>query len=46
MRVEKKLHALGIVLSEPPLPLGSYKPFVRTGNLLFLSGVLPFKEGL
>lgn len=42
---EDRLRELGIKLSEAPLPLGSYVPCVQTGNLLFLSGVLPLREG-
>jgi enamine deaminase RidA (YjgF/YER057c/UK114 family) len=36
--VEQKLAAQGIVLHEPPNPVANYVPFVRTGNLLFVSG--------
>lgn len=36
--VEQKLTAQGIVLPEPPNPVANYVPFVRTGNLLFVSG--------
>ena len=42
---EERLRELGIELSHAPLPLGSYVPAVTTGNLLFLSGILPLKEG-
>ncbi|TAN39060.1 MAG: RidA family protein [Nitrospirae bacterium] len=42
---EERLKALGIVLPELPKPLGAYVPFVRTGNLLYLSGMLPLREG-
>ncbi len=45
MTPEEKLTALGIELPEIPKPLGSYVPFVRTGNLIFLSGMLPLKGG-
>jgi len=45
MSPEKKLQELGIVLPEAPTPLGSYIPIVRTGNLLFLSGILPLING-
>lgn len=45
MTPEEKLKSLGIELPELPKPLGSYVPFVRTGNLVFLSGMLPLKEG-
>ena len=36
--VEQKLAAQGIVLHEPPSPVANYVGFVRTGNLLFVSG--------
>jgi enamine deaminase RidA (YjgF/YER057c/UK114 family) len=45
MTPEEKLKFLGIELPEIPKPLGSYVPFVRTGDLVFLSGMLPLKEG-
>jgi enamine deaminase RidA (YjgF/YER057c/UK114 family) len=36
--VEKKLQDLGIVLHEPRAPMANYVPFVRTGNMLQVSG--------
>ena len=36
--VEKKLQELGIALREPRAPMANYVPFVRTGNLLNVSG--------
>jgi enamine deaminase RidA (YjgF/YER057c/UK114 family) len=36
--VEKKLQELGISLPKPPAPIANYVPFVRTGNLLTVSG--------
>ena len=36
--VEQKLAAEGIVLAEPRRPIANYVPFVRSGNLLFVSG--------
>jgi enamine deaminase RidA (YjgF/YER057c/UK114 family) len=45
MSVEDKLKNLGITLSEAPKPLGSYVPCVQAGNLLFLSGMLPLRDG-
>jgi len=36
--VEKKLADLGIVLHTPAAPVANYVGFVRTGNLLFVSG--------
>ena len=38
---EQRLQALGITLPAPPEPFGAYVEAVRTGNLLFLSGMLP-----
>jgi enamine deaminase RidA (YjgF/YER057c/UK114 family) len=36
--VEQKLAAQGIVLNEPRTPMANYVGFVRSGNLLFVSG--------
>jgi len=38
---ERRLWDLGIQLPAAPTPLGSYVESVQTGNLLFLSGMLP-----
>lgn len=38
--VEKRLADLGIVLHEPAAPIANYVGFVRTGNLLIVSGQL------
>jgi enamine deaminase RidA (YjgF/YER057c/UK114 family) len=45
MSPEERLKKLGIELPEAPIPLGSYIPVVKTGNLVFLSGILPVKQG-
>ncbi len=45
MSAEDKLKELGIELPEAPPPLGSYVPVVRSGNLVFLSGILPLVRG-
>jgi len=42
---EEKLKQLGITLPNPPTPAGSYIPAIKTGNLLFISGQIPMKEG-
>jgi len=39
-QVDTRLKALGIELPEPSTPGANYVPFVRTGNLVFLSGQL------
>ena len=36
--VEQKLAAQGVTLHTPPSPVANYVGFVRTGNLLFVSG--------
>ncbi len=38
---EEKLAQLGVTLPDSPSPIANYVPAVRTGNLLFLSGVGP-----
>jgi enamine deaminase RidA (YjgF/YER057c/UK114 family) len=38
---EARLKELGIELPAPPEPFGTYAEAVHTGNLLFLSGMLP-----
>jgi enamine deaminase RidA (YjgF/YER057c/UK114 family) len=38
---ESRLHSLGIQLPAPPTPFGTYVEAVQTGNLLFLTGMLP-----
>lgn len=38
---ERRIDELGISLPPPPTPFGSYVEAVRTGGLLFLSGMLP-----
>src|SRR6516225_4531418 len=42
---EQRLKELGIELPTPPKPFGTYVEAVQTGNLLFLTGMLP-TEGL
>lgn len=45
MSAEERLKTLGIELPEASLPLGSYVPTVRSGNLIFVSGMLPLVQG-
>jgi enamine deaminase RidA (YjgF/YER057c/UK114 family) len=40
-----KLRELGIVLPPVAVPAAAYVPFVRTGNLVFLSGHIAKKDG-
>jgi enamine deaminase RidA (YjgF/YER057c/UK114 family) len=45
MSAEAKLTELGITLPPAPAPAGLYVPAVRTGNLLYISGQVPLREG-
>jgi enamine deaminase RidA (YjgF/YER057c/UK114 family) len=38
---EERLRSTGIELPPPVTPFGAYVPAVQTGNLLFLTGMLP-----
>jgi enamine deaminase RidA (YjgF/YER057c/UK114 family) len=38
---EQRLKELGVTLPSPPQPFGTYVEAVQTGNLLFLTGMLP-----
>lgn len=42
---EQRLKEMGIELPAAPSPLGSYVPCVQSGNLIFLSGMLPLRQG-
>jgi enamine deaminase RidA (YjgF/YER057c/UK114 family) len=43
--IDKKLEELGIALPTPVAPVANYVPFVRSGNLLFVSGQICFENG-
>jgi enamine deaminase RidA (YjgF/YER057c/UK114 family) len=43
--IEEKLGSIGIKLSSPPQPIGSYIPVVQSGNLIFVSGQIPLVKG-
>ncbi len=45
MSCDDTLAQLGLALPEPPKPVANYVPVVRVGDLLFLSGVLPSRDG-
>ena len=45
MTIESKLAARGLTLPSPPQPLGSYTAVSRAGDLLFVSGQLPLRDG-
>ena len=43
--IEDRLKQLSIEIPTPPNPAGSYIPVVTTGNLAFVSGQIPMKDG-
>ena len=45
MDYEKKIQSLGLTLPPPPKPVATYVPAVRSGDLLFLSGMIPMVDG-
>jgi enamine deaminase RidA (YjgF/YER057c/UK114 family) len=45
MSFENRLVELGLTLPSPPKPVATYVPFVQVGSLLFLSGVVPSRNG-
>ena len=45
MTIDAQLNTLGIQLPAPPKPVASYVPAVLAGDLLYLSGMLPFRDG-
>jgi len=40
--IEKKLSGLGVTLPTPASPIANYVPFVRSGNILVVSGQICF----
>ncbi len=45
MSISARLQALGITLPPVAVPAAAYVPFVRSGNLVFLSGHIAKKDG-
>lgn len=46
MSAENRLRELGVVLPTPATPVAAYVPTRRAGDLLFVSGQIPFREGV
>jgi enamine deaminase RidA (YjgF/YER057c/UK114 family) len=44
-QIERRLQELGIVLPEPANPAANYVPYVKSGNLVFIAGQIPFWNG-
>lgn len=45
MDIHAKLAELGLTLPAAPKPVAAYVPAVRSGNLVYISGQLPMKDG-
>ncbi len=44
-RIARRLAELGLTLPAAPRPVASYVPAVRAGDLVFVSGQVPFRDG-
>ena len=44
-KVETRLNEMGITVPDAPAPAANYVPYVVTGNLVFVSGQVPFVDG-
>ncbi len=44
-QIDNRLAALGITLPMAAKPVANYVPWVRTGNLVFISGQVPIENG-
>lgn len=45
MTAEERLNRLGLSVPPAPAAVAAYEPWVRTGNLVFTSGQLPWRDG-
>ena len=45
-KAEQRLQEIGVNIPDAPTPAANYLPFTRTGNLVFVSGQVPFVDGL
>lgn len=44
-RIEARLAELGLFVPAAPVPAANYIPWVRTGNLVYIAGQVPMKNG-
>jgi enamine deaminase RidA (YjgF/YER057c/UK114 family) len=44
-KVETRLNKMGVIIPDAPSPAANYLPFTQTGNLVFVSGQVPFVDG-
>lgn len=43
--IEKKLNDMNITLPQSVMPAANYVPYTMVGNMVFVSGTLPMKDG-
>jgi len=43
--IPSRLNSLGLALPAAPKPVAAYVPWVRSGQLVFVSGQIPFADG-
>jgi enamine deaminase RidA (YjgF/YER057c/UK114 family) len=43
--IEQKLNDMNIILPQSVMPAANYVPYTISGNLVFVSGTLPMKDG-
>jgi len=43
--IDTKLNNMGITLPESAAPAANYVPYIKSGNLVIISGQLPMKDG-
>jgi enamine deaminase RidA (YjgF/YER057c/UK114 family) len=44
-KIEAHITSLGLTLPSAAAPVANYVPYVRTGNLVFVSGQIPLQDG-
>jgi enamine deaminase RidA (YjgF/YER057c/UK114 family) len=44
-RIDARLSELGLELPVAPTPAAAYVPFVRTGDLVYIAGQVPMRDG-
>ena len=43
--VESRLNEMGIIVPDAPAPAANYVPWVKSGNMVYVAGQVPFVDG-